>query len=195
MCLALEDLFCRLFNLDQQKKVFSWFMSVNIKKIISFFCCRASVDRKIFGWNVPPGPSLWLPLCRVGLLGRQDGRRRTHYYTRIHDVHWSLIQGQKWKKLISVMMIDLKCRQLWFWKKSWLLSIHFNSTNIDFCIVLIWIKHHWYFIIITVTVVNSQFDLNVFVFFVLQEVIEAIKETAFKTTDFPVILSFENHCG
>ncbi|XP_038071373.1 1-phosphatidylinositol 4,5-bisphosphate phosphodiesterase beta-1-like isoform X12 [Patiria miniata] len=28
-----------------------------------------------------------------------------------------------------------------------------------------------------------------------KEVIEAIKETAFKTTDFPVILSFENHCG
>ncbi|XP_022090598.1 1-phosphatidylinositol 4,5-bisphosphate phosphodiesterase beta-1-like isoform X3 [Acanthaster planci] len=28
-----------------------------------------------------------------------------------------------------------------------------------------------------------------------KEVIEAIKETAFKTTDFPLILSFENHCS
>lgn len=30
---------------------------------------------------------------------------------------------------------------------------------------------------------------------VLKEVLEAIAETAFKTSDFPVILSFENHCS
>jgi phosphatidylinositol phospholipase C beta len=29
----------------------------------------------------------------------------------------------------------------------------------------------------------------------LQDVIEAIAESAFKTSPFPVILSFENHCG
>lgn len=29
----------------------------------------------------------------------------------------------------------------------------------------------------------------------LQEVIEAIAESAFKTSDYPVILSFENHCN
>ncbi len=28
-----------------------------------------------------------------------------------------------------------------------------------------------------------------------QEVIEAIAETAFKTSDYPVTLSFENHCN
>lgn len=28
-----------------------------------------------------------------------------------------------------------------------------------------------------------------------KEVLEAIAETAFKTSDFPVILSFENHCN
>ena len=28
-----------------------------------------------------------------------------------------------------------------------------------------------------------------------QDVIEAIAESAFKTSDYPVILSFENHCG
>lgn len=28
-----------------------------------------------------------------------------------------------------------------------------------------------------------------------QEVIEAIAESAFKTSEFPVILSFENHCN
>ena len=31
-------------------------------------------------------------------------------------------------------------------------------------------------------------------FFVLQEVIEAIADTAFKVSEYPVILSFENHC-
>ena len=30
---------------------------------------------------------------------------------------------------------------------------------------------------------------------VLQDVIEAIAESAFKTSDYPVILSFENHCN
>ena len=35
-----------------------------------------------------------------------------------------------------------------------------------------------------------------FLFFLfLQEVIEAIAESAFKTSDYPVILSFENHCN
>ena len=29
----------------------------------------------------------------------------------------------------------------------------------------------------------------------LQEVIEAIAESAFKTSEWPVILSFENHCN
>jgi phosphatidylinositol phospholipase C beta len=29
----------------------------------------------------------------------------------------------------------------------------------------------------------------------LQEVLEAIAESAFKTSDWPVILSFENHCN
>jgi len=29
----------------------------------------------------------------------------------------------------------------------------------------------------------------------MQEVIEAIAESAFKTSDYPVILSFENHCN
>ena len=29
----------------------------------------------------------------------------------------------------------------------------------------------------------------------LQEVIEAIAESAFKTSDWPIILSFENHCN
>lgn len=33
----------------------------------------------------------------------------------------------------------------------------------------------------------------VFCFIILQEVIEAIAECAFKTSPFPVILSFENH--
>lgn len=28
-----------------------------------------------------------------------------------------------------------------------------------------------------------------------KDVIEAIADTAFKTSDYPVILSFENHCG
>lgn len=28
-----------------------------------------------------------------------------------------------------------------------------------------------------------------------KDVLEAIAETAFKTSDFPVILSFENHCN
>ena len=31
--------------------------------------------------------------------------------------------------------------------------------------------------------------------FSLQEVIEAIGESAFKVSDYPVILSFENHCS
>lgn len=31
--------------------------------------------------------------------------------------------------------------------------------------------------------------------FFFQEVIEAIAESAFKTSDYPVILSFENHCN
>ena len=30
---------------------------------------------------------------------------------------------------------------------------------------------------------------------VVQEVIEAIAESAFKVSDYPVILSFENHCS
>jgi len=29
----------------------------------------------------------------------------------------------------------------------------------------------------------------------VQEVLEAIAETAFKASDFPLILSFENHCS
>ena len=29
----------------------------------------------------------------------------------------------------------------------------------------------------------------------MQEVIEAIAESAFKTSDYPVVLSFENHCN
>jgi len=29
----------------------------------------------------------------------------------------------------------------------------------------------------------------------LQEVIEAIAESAFKTSEYPVVLSFENHCN
>ena len=29
----------------------------------------------------------------------------------------------------------------------------------------------------------------------LQEVLEAIAESAFKTTDYPLTLSFENHCS
>lgn len=41
------------------------------------------------------------------------------------------------------------------------------------------------------------FHINFFFFFFLllqQDVIQAIKETAFVTSDYPVILSFENHC-
>lgn len=30
---------------------------------------------------------------------------------------------------------------------------------------------------------------------IAKEVLEAIAESAFKTSDFPVILSFENHCN
>lgn len=29
----------------------------------------------------------------------------------------------------------------------------------------------------------------------LQDVLEAIAESAFKTSDYPVLLSFENHCS
>ena len=32
-------------------------------------------------------------------------------------------------------------------------------------------------------------------FIIFQDVIEAIAESAFKTSDYPVILSFENHCS
>lgn len=31
--------------------------------------------------------------------------------------------------------------------------------------------------------------------FLFRKVLEAIAESAFKTSDFPVILSFENHCN
>ena len=34
----------------------------------------------------------------------------------------------------------------------------------------------------------------IFVFPTLQDVIQAIRDTAFVTTDYPIILSFENHC-
>lgn len=34
----------------------------------------------------------------------------------------------------------------------------------------------------------------VFLLFFQQDVIQAIKETAFVTSEYPVILSFENHC-
>ncbi len=42
----------------------------------------------------------------------------------------------------------------------------------------------------------SSFSINLFFSFLLlqQDVIQAIKETAFVTSDYPVILSFENHC-
>ena len=36
---------------------------------------------------------------------------------------------------------------------------------------------------------------TIFVFFLLQDCIEAIAATAFVTSEYPVILSFENHCN
>jgi len=39
---------------------------------------------------------------------------------------------------------------------------------------------------------NTCRPLNVF--FVFQDVIYAIRDTAFVTSEYPVILSFENHC-
>lgn len=41
---------------------------------------------------------------------------------------------------------------------------------------------------------NNQRDL-IFNEWLIKEVIEAIAESAFKTSDYPVILSFENHCS
>uniref|UniRef100_A0A8C9VHL2 phosphoinositide phospholipase C n=1 Tax=Scleropages formosus TaxID=113540 RepID=A0A8C9VHL2_SCLFO len=41
--------------------------------------------------------------------------------------------------------------------------------------------------------VMNILSYDIFIFFFLQEVIEAIAECAFKTSPFPVILSFENH--
>ena len=43
--------------------------------------------------------------------------------------------------------------------------------------------------------IASLLDSMAFFLLWLQEVIEAIAESAFKTSDYPVILSFENHCN
>lgn len=40
---------------------------------------------------------------------------------------------------------------------------------------------------------SNNFQFNIRVFY-LQDVIYALRDTAFVTSDYPVILSFENHC-
>ncbi len=64
------------------------------------------------------------------------------------------------------------------------------------CIISPYLR--WYeMCYINVFFLCSAFDclliFLVLMFFIFQEVIEAIAECAFKTSPFPVILSFENH--
>ena len=66
--------------------------------------------------------------------------------------------------------------------------MHFHFSSIEVYIL------HYVLCSLIMTYSTPFFCCNTMVV-CLQEVIEAIAESAFKVSEFPVILSFENHCS
>ena len=123
-------------------------------------------------------------MYRVRLLGWR--RQRAPNYSRIHSLLLHSVQGK-----LTVWVLDIFrwsvggqkifCLNIFF--NQFLNHAAFNGRSYgphDVCLVnLDWLKH-----------VTPLFTIDAH----FQDVIHAINETAFKTSPYPVILSFENHC-
>lgn len=122
----------------------------------------------------------------AGLLGWERRGPGAHNYTRQGYVHRHPVQGE------HTQQHRTHC------------SVHFNPFCLSFIIYacplvlrICYCTHHAspLLVLVVFLLILNIFPLSpCFSFFLPQDVIQAIKDTAFVTSEYPVILSFENHC-
>lgn len=133
-------------------------------------------------------------MCGAGLLGWERRGPGAHHHSWQGHVHRHPVQGEHTHTHEDSFAVQCNSSKSVFLAAS-ILCIRYAC----FLVLVVW--YHGFFLFFLLSSSSFfffTFDLLflsfLFLLLLQQDVIQAIKETAFVTSDYPVILSFENHC-